>query len=232
MKKRISIILVSLLSIASTSLHAQEFFSTEDAPSFITFGARLGFNTSNRTFPKGAFNLYNHNSWGTGFNAGIIANLNFKEYLSLQPGLFFESRSGNFSYVTDYLDYSGNVRDHYEMGHWRGYYFTVPFMGIVKFNLAENIKWSVEFGPYVQFSLKQTGQNNVTILERLPLSETYNQYTASLNKVDFGFKMGSGLTLFQHYYVGFHYLGGACNAWGHPSGGKNKSWTFTVGYDF
>ena len=61
---------------------------------------------------------------------------------------------------------------------------------------------------------------------------SYYQYVAEHRGFDVGLKMGTGLKLFDHYYVGVHYLAGLTHAWKLPSGGKNKSWMFTVGYDF
>lgn len=232
MKKVIVHILILVALICPGQLKAQDFFDTSDATSFFTFGARIGFNTSNKTFPKDHFTLWNHNSWGTGFNVGILANLNFKEYLSLQPGIFFESRSGNYTYLTSYLNYAGKEDTHYEMGHIRGYYITVPVMGVVKFNIAEKIKWMVEFGPYFQYALKQNGVDNIAVLYRLPQNIGYSQYTAQKNSLDVGLKMGTGLRFYNHYYIGVHYLAGLCNTWKQPAGGKNKSWEFSIGYDF
>lgn len=231
MKKLLIFILIAI-SCHTTQVFGQKFFDTSDVAKFFTLSGRIGFNTSNKTFPAGHYNLWNKNSWGTGFNVGVLANLNFKEYLTLQPGIFYESRSGDFAYLTEYLNYAGAVDTHYEMGHLRGYYLTIPVVGVVKFNLAENIKWMVEFGPYLQFALKQTGQNNVKVLYRNPQSNNYMTYIAKQNGVDFGFKLGTGLRVFSHYYIGVHYLAGACHTWKEPSGGKNKSWEFSVGYDF
>ena len=231
--KKIIISFISFFAIfGSSSLKAQDFFDTSDAPEFFSMSARLALNTSNKTFPSGHFNMWNHNSWGTGFSIGALANLHFKEYLTLQPGIFFESRSGDYSYLTDYLNYLGKEDTHYEMGHIRGYYVTVPVMGVVKFNLAENIKWLAELGPYFQLAIKQTGVNNVTVLYRLPQNNTYSSYTAKHHVFDVGLKIGTGLRFYDHYYVGVHYLAGFCNAWSQPAGGRNKSWEFSVGYDF
>ena len=231
MKYRLITLLLAISSLFQVS-HAQEFFSTADAPKFFTFGARIGFNTSNKTFPNGAFNLWNNNSWGTGFNIGAVAGLNFKDYLTIQPGIFFESRSGNFSYFTEYVDFLGQDRTHYVMGHRRAYYFTIPVLGVVKFNLAENIRWFVEFGPYLQFKLKETGQSDIVVLTRSPFDTEYTQYLATSKSFDFGFKMGTALNFYEHYYIGVHYLAGCCKAWSLPSGGKNKSWEFSIGYNF
>lgn len=231
MKKIIISFLFIFSLLGPIASKAQTFFDTSDAPTFFSLSGRLGFNTSNMTFPSGHFNLYNKNSWGTGFNLGVLANLHFKEYLTLQPSLFFNSRSGDYTYLTEYLNMFGDDDTHYEMGHHRGYYLTIPVMGVVKFNIAEKINWLVELGPYLQFSLKQTGINNVSVLYRLPQSNTYSEYVAKYNSFDFGFKMGTGLRFYDHYYIGVHYLAGACNAWKLPSGGKNKSWEFSIGYD-
>lgn len=232
MKKLLSILILTVMAFVGSRAYGQAFFDTADAPKFFSLSARIGFNTSNRTFPKGYYNLWNKNSWGLGFNVGALANLNFKEYLSVQPGIFFETRSGDYAYLTDYLGYYGSNETHYEMGHLRAYYLTIPVVAQAKFNLCDFIKWSVDFGPYLQFCLKETGQNNVAVLYRLPQSNRYDEYTAQQRSVDFGFKMGTGLQFFRHYYVGVHYLAGALNAWKLPAGGKNKSWTFTLGYDF
>lgn len=231
MKKIISLLIVSLFLFGSGRANAQEFFDTSDASQFFTFGARVGFNTSNKNFPSGQYENYMLTSWGIGFNAGVIASLNFKEYLSLQPGFFFESRSGKYASVAEYLSNDGIPRTYYDLGNVRNYNLTIPVMGVVKFNLSDRIQWLVEVGPYIQFCLKQTGMKDLELLYRLPQQYTYLTYHPEHAKFDFGFKMGTGLKVFDHYYVGFHYLAGALNAWTHPSGGRNKSWEFSIGYD-
>ena len=57
----------------------------------------MGVNTSNRTLKSSAFpDCYHHESWGTGFDVGFVAGLNIRDYLAIQPGVFFETRGGNF----------------------------------------------------------------------------------------------------------------------------------------
>lgn len=203
-----------------------------DAPSFFSLGVRAGFNTSNRTFPSEAYSLWTNNSWGTGVNLGVVANLNFKEFLSVQPGIFYESRSGNYAYLTQYIDNSNKANTYYEMGHWRGYFFTIPVMVVGKLNLAENIKCLLELGPYFQFKIGSTGLNNINVLYRLPQSNDYDSYVATPSSFDIGLKLGTGLKFFSHYYIGVHYMAGFSNTWKNPAGGKNKSWQFSLGYDF
>ena len=220
------------LTFVSSKVNATDFFDTSAPSSFFNLSGRIGFNTSNRTFPGGYYNTWNKNSWGLGFNIGVLANLNFRDYLTIQPGIFYQSRSGNFAYVTDYLDGLNNNQTHYEMGHLRGYYINVPLMGIVKFNLSDKIKWSVEIGPYFQYCLKETGQNNVNIIYRNPQSNKYEVYDTSQKNYDAGIKVGTGLQFCGHYYLGLHYMAGFMDVWDFPVGGRNKSWEFSVGYDF
>lgn len=229
--KKIILSLIALTGLYGLPASAQSVFDTSDAPNFFTLGARVGFNTSNRTIPTSNVTFYNNESWGTGFNAGIVANLNFKDYLTIQPGFFYESRSGNYAYAAEYEDVFNPLDVRYVFGHWRAYYFTIPVMGIVNFNLADNVRVSAEFGPYLQFQLKESGKG-VEYFEYLPLLGQYNHFQAQQHKVDVGLKMGAGFHFYTHYYLGVHYLAGLCNAWKNPAGGKNKSWMFTIGYDF
>ena len=77
---------------------ANDFLSSEVPDELFNIGVRIGLNTSNRTFNKDFFRSWNTNSWGTGIDAGVVVNLNMRDFFALQPGFFFESRSGNYSY--------------------------------------------------------------------------------------------------------------------------------------
>ena len=233
MKKSIIKSIILIFALFSTfQIKAIEIFDMSEPSRFFSLSARFAINSSNRTFPSGYFNKWNNNSWGTGIDVGALANIHIKEFLTIQPGLFYESRSGNFAYLTGYLDFAGKEQEHYEMGHYNSYNFTIPVVGVVKYQLLENVEVMAELGPYFQVRLKETGQKNIQILHREPLTNDYSVYKASSKGYDVGLKMGGGLRFFDHYYVGVHYLAGLCNAWTRPSGGKNKSWQFSVGYDF
>lgn len=218
--------------LGAASMNAQEFFSTEDAPKFFTLGARVGFNTSNTTFNSNIFNKGNKFSWGTGFDIGAVANLNFKDYLAIQPGIFFQSRSGDYAYATDYISILGNKETFFHMGHYRTYNLNIPIMAIIRFNISEHLRWNMEAGPYFQFKIGDSGLDKIVYLQRPPLSEDYEQYRPDYNSFDVGLKLGTALNIYENYYVGIHYLAGLRNAWSMPKGGHNKSWTFTIGYDF
>ena len=230
---KIKAALLLLFSLFSFSSHAISlYFDTEDAPKLFTFGARVGLNVSNRTFEKPAFEKWNVNSWGFGFEAGGVVNINFKEYLALQPGFFFESRSGNYSYAMDYRTNANKVDTFYQLGHVRNYNFTVPVMGILRFNLNDDIKWLLELGPYFQLNLHSSDGKQIQVPVWSPNTNNYSLTLAKTNSCDLGIKIGTGLMLFNHYYAAIHYMAGLTDAWKYPAGGSNKAWTFTLGYDF
>jgi len=222
-----ALISILLSAFTATGINAADFFSTDKPDSFMNLGLRVGFNTSNVTTSKKAFNAYNLSSWGIGFEAGIVADLNIREYISIQPGFFYESRSGNFVYRQ-----TGNQgTEDYQPGHYRTYNFTVPIVASMHFNLADNVRWDVDFGPYVSFHLNRAGDTFSYVYFKPDGTQT-----ASIGKraaADFGFKMGTGFQVFDHYYIGAHYYAGALHAWKGPFlHGHNKIWAFTVGYDF
>lgn len=225
-----------LAAFLSTSLYASaqetEFFSTEHCPELFTFGIRAGVNASNHTFPSGVFNAWSVNSWGSGFDLGGVVTLNIRDYLAIQPGFFFESRSGNYAYAADYITLLNKKDTQYQLGHSRSYFFNIPVLAQARFNVSENFRWNVDLGPYFQFKLHASDGDQIVVLERAADSNIYHQRIASTNFFDFGFKMGTGLTYAGHYSFSIHYLAGMLDVWNYPKGGRNKAWTFTLGYDF
>jgi len=231
---KIRYILSSLAIIAATSsVSASDFVSTEPAERLFNFGVRLGVNASNRTFSKDYFNTYNVNSWGTGIDAGIVLNLNMRDFFSIQPGFFFESRTGNYSYVQDYINQNNENDNFSQIGHVRTYNFVVPVMLSFRFNIADNLKWLVEAGPYAQFKLHSSDSDKIEVISQSSPSMPVAIETAKSNFTDFGAKIGTGIMVNDHYSFSIHYLAGMSNVWKAPfEGGKNKAWTFTLGYDF
>lgn len=211
---------------------AQDFFSTDDADRLFSFGARVGVNTSNRTVANSVASIWNHNSWGTGFDIGVVADINFKNFISVQPGFFYESRSGSFAYQSFVYNNDDSSSVLTQLGKGREYLFTIPIVGSVHFNILDELRWNVDFGPYFQFKLKSTFDHQFEYPHAFTHNIVYldNVKTA---RADVGLKIGTSLDIFSHYYVGVHYLAGLCHAW-RPGevGGHNKAWVFSIGYNF
>lgn len=222
-----------ILAAAALSSAASDLISTAPPSSLFNIGVRIGVNNSNRTFPAEGFNTWNVNSWGSGFDAGIVVNLNMKEFLAIQPGIFFDSRSGNYAYVQKFINRQNEDDNLTQLGHLRTYNITIPVMLSFRLNLAPSFQLIPEIGPYAQFKLKASDSGKIDVVSQPEGTNLIYVDTAKSKFADFGLKIGAALSFRSRYSVGVHYLAGACDVWKEPvKGGKNKEWLFTVGYDF
>lgn len=241
--KRITAILAIAVLAAGTS-RAADFFSTATPDQPFNLGIRLGVNTSNRTVGEQNMPGYNVQGWGTGFDLGVVADLNVRDYLSLQPGVFFESRSNTYTFINT-VPSAGIPASEYLMtqaGTFNSYALTIPIIGSMRFNITDDIRWNVDFGPYVSFmfgsKLKNKVNHNSINNEGVPAAGA--EFRQKAAPVDFGFKFGTGLQVLKHYSVGVHYMAGITRAWkdvktdfgSYSYGGRTKAWVFTLGYDF
>lgn len=219
----------------ASSASAADFFSAAKPQQQFRLGAHFGVNTSNRTVVKDAFDVWNHNSWGTGIDVGVTADIYFRDWISIQPGFFYDSRSGDFSYAYNIGNPDGSVTTVYQLGHGRTYNFIIPIMASCHFNITDDLRWNVEVGPYVQIGLKNTFGNKseypLYVFDESLNSPLQGMGTMKSRVCDFGFKFGTGLTILSHYDFSIHYLAGSLDVW-KPSvlRGRNKEWVFSIGY--
>lgn len=234
------LIIGAICAITAAGASASDFFSTEKCDNLFTFGARIGVNTSNRTIGSNALpGVYHNESWGTGFDVGVTVDLNIRDYISIQPGFFFESRSGSYVLMGSPTNLASTTEpaEIAQAGKRNSYNFTVPVMAVMHFNVTDDVRWNVELGPYVAFVLDSKLKNKRFIVDGVSDEHLFSQNAAS---VDFGFKMGTALELFDHYYVGAHYMAGCLDAWKDLKigsytksfGGVTKGWVFSIGYNF
>ena len=211
--------------VAAASLQAADFFSTAAPSKYFGVGVRIGFNTSNSTMGKGP-DLWNHSSWGTGFNAGVVADICIRDFIAIQPGFFYQSRSNSYTYIWSH----SAMPDEVVVGHTLNYTFQVPVVASVRFNVTDNVRWRVDFGPTFSFGLGKSDKGK----SFLPAESNFDDgYYDNRHKFEVGLKMGTGLNIFKHYYVGVHYVAGLRDVYKVKGfGGRNKTWSFVLGYDF
>lgn len=224
---------LTLASMAFLPSFGQDFFSNEKPDKIFNLGVRVGINTSNRTLSNTVATIWNHNSWGTGFDAGIVADINIRNFVSIQPGFFYESRSGAYTYQNSNFTPGGDHFVYTQVGKGREYLFTIPVVASFHFNIIDELRWNVDFGPYFQFKLKSTFDHKFEYPEATLAGAIQYTNDVKTSRCDVGLKMGTGFDIFTHYYVGVHYLAGMCHPWNPGKlGGHNKEWMFTVGYNF
>lgn len=208
---------------------ASDFFSTEKPDRIFTFGLRAGVNTSNSTLGRSAFNAWNADSWGNGVDVGAVVSLHFRDWISIQPGFFLDYRCGKYAYAGIWPDVAGEPVGFTLLGDRRSVGFHVPVLASVRFNVTDNVVWSVDAGPYLDFTL---GHNSDDLDVDLTGDGVPVRFETDRRSFDFGVKMGMGLSLRRHWCFGIHYLAGCLAAWDNGFGGHNKMWSFTLGYDF
>ena len=241
MLKRLLTVAV-IASASAAGLMADDFFSTDKCDTFMDLGVRLGVNTSNRTIGKDAFaGAYHHENWGCGFDFGAVATLNIRDYIAIQPGVFFSHRAGSFTLMADGIanpEYPDQTYSVSQAGTRKTENLVIPVMAVVRLNVTDNVRWNVEAGPYLSILLSSSIRN-----KRVYSSETLDPtplFTTTPSGCDFGFKLGTGLQLFDHWYVGVHYMAACTHAWKEQKvgsyhkdfGGLAKGWLFSIGYDF
>lgn len=237
MKRLLTALFVGGVAMTAT---ASDFFSTEESDELFTFGARIGINTSNRTVDKNAVGSYSFQSWGTGFTVGAVASLNIRNYLAIEPGLFFESRSGHSTFTSSPIAYPDGVGYVTQSAHRHTYNLNIPVLASVRFNITDGLRWHVDFGPYVAFTLKSKLENK-ELLSTRPELDNEIPFNGKASPVDFGFKMGTAFEIIGRYHVGIYYEAGAVKAYKDKDlsdglqrvyGGRTKAWNFTIGYNF
>lgn len=231
-------LVAAMTFLSAHAISAQQLFSAGIPDNLFTIGLRAGLNTSNQNVDHNVFNSWNVNSWGTGFELGAVVNINLRNFFTLQPGFFYESRSGNYAYdtvIVDSFEADGTplTYDLTQLGHYRNYHFTIPVIAQLRMGLLPGAIWSVDVGPYFSWLIHSKHQEDVYYQ---PIA--IGNYAAPLERAhrrryDFGLKIGTGINFLTHFYLGVHYKAGTMDVWDAEAlGGRNKTWNITAGYDF
>lgn len=225
MKRVFTFIILSIACLAASNTVKAQFLDTSKPDDFFRLGLRAGMNMSNVSAGGTQFDI-NHDSWGSGFEGGIVADIAFRDWFAIQPGFFYQSRSNSYTHVLG-LGASQEIN----IGHTLYYTFYIPVMFSARFNVTDRIRWSVEAGPYLSLGL---GHNDTGITVTPLTEERYDHgYFDNHKRNQWGLKTGTGIEFNDHYYIGLHYMAGFGNAWKLDGfNGHNKAWTFTLGYNF
>lgn len=237
MKKPASIaILAALAILAPLCAHAQ-LFRAAPASKLFDFGVRVGINTSNLPgdIQRGTSDVrqFESSAWGMGFSAGAVVDLNMMDYISLQPGLFFETHSNKYSALD--VQPAGEHTVQPVFGSAHHCQLTIPVLASLHLHPAKGVLWDVDFGPYLGFGFGGADKGYTVVLtddKALDVVHYDVGYYRYHRRIDFGLKMGTGFRLSDHYYVGVHYSAGLLKMWKENRGTRSRAWTFTLGYNF
>ena len=260
MKKQI-LAIAAAMAVGTSAVSAQFTINTAHPERVITVGVRAGGNVSNTSSNESdllpAINMYD-GEWKGGFTMGVVADLNIREYISIQPGVFYSSASHGFKRMsigrtlpteeypvgTDYATATSSSST--------AHYFQVPLLVSFKVEAGPKIKLIAEAGPYFAWGLGGHEKYSIKNFDGSPAGgatpthkRDYFGRGGISRTYDWGFKMGVGV-MFDRISINAHYLAGcrdvlrpsACND---PNAdpmilagvdGYNKMWQFTLGYNF
>lgn len=235
-------VLVACASIAGAQLR----IDISDAERPFNVGVRMGLNTSNLSSNQLDLVPDLHSTsvdWKAGFTGGVVIDIIMRNFFALQPGFFFETRSCSFSHVQQIGD---PARLQLMEGTQSSSYFKIPILASFRVLVTDDLEWQMDFGPYFSFGLggneKYTYVSPGNDYHGREFKRDYFGDKGFVRSYDWGFKMGMGLSVMKHYYVGIHYEAGCRNVL-LPNAynpepvlyglkGHNKAWDFTIGYTF
>lgn len=245
--KRSSIITAIIFAAGSLCANAQLVMDTSEPERVFNIGARIGVNTSNLSNNMQSVVSGIHssaNEWNAGFTCGAIVDIKIRNYLAIQPGFFFETQSNGFQrvHVIENDDTHVSIVD----GDHTSAYFKIPILASFRLLLRHNLEWQIEAGPYFSFGL-WGNEKYTSLVSGQPATEqrykrSYFGDNGIVESYDWGFKMGMGLLFQERWYVGIHYEAGCRNVLKSNAysdnliysnlSGHNKTWDFTIGYNF
>lgn len=245
--KRLSVITAVVVSLGTLSANAQLSIDTSDAVRPFNVGVRIGANTSNLSNNRLDVVPGIHSSsvdWKAGFTGGVVVDILMRNFFALQPGFFFETRSDSFQHVS-VMDGDAAQMEIIDGDHSSSY-FKIPILASFRFMIGSDVEWQVEAGPYFSFGLGGHEKYKLMVSGDPVQDKTYERdifgNDGFVKSYDWGFKMGMGLLLKEHWYVGIHYEAGCRNVLkgnAHTTdtyfpdlSGHNKAWDFTIGYNF
>ena len=253
MKNCLKILTVLLLSALSLASYAADtpFFDTSRPEKPVTFGLRVGMNSSGvaTNYMDLQPELIQSNFyWHSGYQAGAVAALNIRKFFAVEVGAYWQHRGYDASLMAANAvdDYMGSqfVRVRYNV-------ITIPVTLSWKVNLQSQTVVSFDCGPYFSYGISGKkkldsyiafGEDEGQLVFDHTISEP-NYFSAdsreflAVQRLDVGVQMGIGFTFFKHYMLGINYMHSLKNIAKNYEGGtdytlRNCGWNFVMGYNF
>lgn len=242
--------LVGALLLCSATASQAEIIDTGTPLNPFGLELRLGINESeiSNNLMDAAPHCVINNSWGSGFSVGAVVDLKLKNYISIQPGIFYQSRNMSYKDMFD-TAYPGIIEhtSSYISGKVRSYDITIPVLASVKLNFTPIFTIRVEAGPYFQFGTGGNNKYDFTTAADVAAGIDEHSYTyktdvygddGGLRTFDWGLKFGVGCVFAHKFSLNIHYLSGFKNAYKAELSdnlkrdlkGHHKAWEITLGY--
>lgn len=236
MKKKLLVLVCAFCALTASAQRASSssssFFSTEKADGGVTFGIRAGVNFAKITASDNDGNSFTPDS-RTSFHVGVIADIPLMESLYVQTGLFLQNKG--YKYEESREDYKSEETA-------KPMYLEIPVLASYRYNFSDALQLQVNFGPYFGYGIggkvknEWSGYGYSDEEEVDFFGDNDDDDTAHHKRFNCGLQIGAGVTLSDHYYLGFAYQFGLTNIYDTRSGSdykeKDKNWMISLGYNF
>ena len=228
MKKILFILVCAACAFNASAQRASSssttFFSTEKAEQSVTFGIRVGMNSSNMQFSGEDDSDSPDNK--IGFNAGVSVDIPMLQSLYLQTGLYYttkgykvEENDGDEKYTTKATPS----------------YLEIPVMASYRYDFSDNAQLQVNFGPYFAYGIGGKYKEEWSYKgEKEEEKEDLFGKDKYLTRFDAGLGIGAGFT-YSKFFFGLNYQFGLSNILQDAKDGysvKNKNLSISIGYNF
>lgn len=250
--KRIAVFAILVSCIASmATAQSKSFIDTSRPDEIVTFGVRAGLNSSglsNNYIAMQPEMIQNNFYWRMGAQIGGVADLHIRNFFALQTGLMWENRSYDCALMAANSsdDYMGSMFVNAKFN-----YLHFPVMLSFRFNLLKDLIWQFDLGGYYaygvcgkkkQYAYYAYGESEGELIFEKNITKT--DYFGADSKdflavwrSDIGLKIGTGLTVFNHYFIGVYYQRSLKNIAKQSEGSapvkiRNCTWNVSLGYNF
>jgi hypothetical protein len=199
----------------------------------LNFGIKAGANLSTIAYSGSLPNITVDNKNGTGYQAGVIADIGFPQF-TIQPALFFITKGGKYAEEFDYTNFDQQTYVTHVTGSTKYNYLELPVNFLYKLKAEPGVKIYAGGGPYVDYGLSGTSTQHATGYTTYDYSGNIS-FGSDPNKddkrINYGVNFIAGVELQKHFTVDLNYsLGLTSVAWGITD--KNRTLGLSVGYLF
>lgn len=228
MRKKLLVLVCAFCALTASAQRASSssssFFSTEKVDGGVQFGIRAGLNFANESFSSDGYSASPKSR--TSFHVGVIADIPLMQSLYIQTGLYLQNKG----YKLEEDGYEETAKP---------MYLEIPVLASYRYDFSDALQLQVNFGPYFGYGLggKVKGEEDGESGGEIDFFGDYDdEGKAGYKRFNCGLQVGAGLTLSEHYYLGFAYQFGLTNIYDTPSGSdfkvKDQNWMISLGYNF
>lgn len=222
MKRRLKLILLSILTFAGTAMAESPWWDGSKSSEHMSISGEVGLNLSQFTHVK------RWNGIKAGLNIGVMAEKPIFNSLSAKAGIFYTMKGavGNND-----GGFGGNLNTTFSPS-----YLEIPILASYRYKLNNDIRLQFDFGPYIAFGLhgkdikKYTGSNFAN--DSKTVIDLFGGDNPQLTRLDFGFRFGPQLIWKNRYSVALAYEVSAINISKMDGIIGNGNFMINLGYRF